>query len=326
MPPDELVWHYTDGAGLLGILTDHVLWATASEFLNDNAEVRLGASRIAAELHESAEAGDPLARLLRSRTRDAETGDGGPSPSTFFILSAARHWDLLAMWRTYGGLGESYAVGLDPTAPLLVLTDEDAALPAELLSSPAAPDDAATADVGYVRQRPWAPVRYGEQEQRQLARAVFDGFGDDVAEARRRLVAGSPTASVVEAMASTLDDVEQALVLIKHPGFMDEREVRHSTSLLHRSGLDGWRGVVRYRPTRYGIAPHLWLTGSTPDATGAGAGGHAALTTSAAPLPIREVAISPSANGRAATASLAALLAARGYDVPVRRSSIPFRG
>ncbi len=325
MTSDELVWHYTDGAGLIGIVTNHVLWATASEFLNDNAEVRLGASLIADELDSFADAGDPLARLLRARTRDAEAGDGGPSPSTFFILSAAQHWDLLAMWRTYGGLGESYAVGLDRSAPLAVLADEDAVLPAELSSSHVRPGDA-VADVGYVRQRAWAPVRYDEQEQRQLARAVFDGFGDDLAEARRRLAAGSPMAAVVEAMASTLDDAEQALVLIKHPGFVDEREVRHSTSLLHRSGLDGWRGVVRYRPTPYGVAPYLWLTGAAADATAQGGGGHAALTRAPGPLPIREVAISPSSNGAAATASLTALLASRGYDVPVRRSSIPFRG
>jgi hypothetical protein len=69
------------------------------------------------------------------------------------------------------------------------------------------------------------------------------------------------------------------------------------------------------------MAPHLWLTGTPEDA-----GDGLALTATAAPLPIRCVAISPSPNGAAAERSLAAMLATHGYDVEVRRSPIPFRG
>ena len=122
-------------------------------------------------------------------------------------------------------------------------------------------------------------------------------------------------------MAETLDDIEQALALIKHEGFHDEREVRHTTVLLRPESLGGWGGVVRYRSTTYGMAPHLWLTGTPEDA-----GDGLPLTATAAPLPIRCVAISPSPNGPAAETSLAAMLATHGYDVEVRRSPIPFRG
>ena len=308
---DGLVWHYTDGPGLLSIVRTHVLWATASGYLNDREEVSLGYHRLQEELDVRAGAGDEFAATLLRQARAADADHSGPSPTSFFILSAAEHWDLLAMWRCYGGAGESYAVGLDPAAPLRVLCD------------PGAPALGGTGLTHLVRQRPWTPVRYFPDGQRALAAAVFDGMEEELAALRARCEREGETtrAAVLETMAETLDDIEQALVLIKHEGFHDEREVRHSTLLLRPENLGEWGGVVRYRSTAYGMAPHLWLTGAAgaPDA-------EHPLTETAAPLPIRCVAISPSPNGPAAENSLSAMLETHGYRVEVRRSPIPFRG
>lgn len=308
---DGLVWHYTDGPGLLSIVRTHVLWATASGYLNDRDEVSLGYRRLQEELDVRVDAGDDFAAGLLRHAREADDGRSGPSPSSFFILSAAQHWDLLAMWRSYGGVGESYAVGLDPTAGLRVLCD---------------PGASALGGAGVThlaRQRAWTPVRYFPEEQRRLAAAVFDGMEDELAALRARTAREGETTreAVLETMAETLDDVEQALALIKHEGFHDEREVRHTTVLLRPEHLGAWAGVVRYRPTAYGMAPHLWLTGTGEDA----ADGHP-FTDTTARLPIRRVAISPSPNGPAAETSLAAMLETHGYQVEVRRSPIPFRG
>lgn len=308
---DGLVWHYTDGPGLLSIVRTHVLWATASGYLNDREEVSLGYRRLQEDLDARADAGDEFAAGLLRHARETDDGRSGPSPSSFFILSAAQHWDLLAMWRSYGGAGESYAVGLDPTASLHVLCD---------------PGASALVGAGVThlaRQRAWSPVRYFPEGQRALAAAVFDGMEDEVAALRARSEAEGETTreAVLETMAETLDDVEQALALIKHEGFHDEREVRHTTVLLRPEDLGAWAGVVRFRPTAYGMAPHLWLTGATDGA----AAGHP-FTDVAGPLPIRCVAISPSPNGPAAERSLAAMLETHGYQVEVRRSPIPFRG
>ena len=307
----DLVWHYTDGPGLLSIVRSHVLWATASGYLNDRDEVSLGYRRLQEELDQRAGAGDEFARGLLRRARESETDHSGPSPSSFFVLSAAEHWDLLAMWRCYGGAGESYAVGLDASAPLRVLCDPGA----EALDGHAV--------THLVRSRPWARVRYSPREQRALAAAVFVGMEDELAALRERAAREGRTThqAVLETMRETLDDIEQALALIKHEGFHDEREVRHSTVLLRPESLGSWGGVVRYRPTAYGMAPHLWLTGGVGDADPT-----TPLTDAAAPLPIRAVAISPSPNGPAAEESLRAMLGSHGYDVEVLRSPIPFRG
>jgi hypothetical protein len=308
---DGLVWHYTNAAGLLSIVNNHVLWATASGYLNDRAEVNLGYHLLEAELDSRAGSGDAFARRVLDGARASERSQAGPSPSSFFILSAAEEGDLLSMWRCYGGERESYALGLDPTAPLRILCDPKAA---------ALESDGTT---HLARQRPWSPVRYDADEQRALAEAVFDGMEGELAALGERVEReGEVTPrAVLETLGETLDDIEQALALIKHPGFRGEQEVRHSTVLLHPSALSGWGGVVRYRPSPYGMAPHLWLTGDDPEATDS-----PPFTSTAARLPVRAVAISPSPNGVAAEGSLRAMLVAHGYDVDVRRSPIPFRG
>ena len=61
-PADGLVWHYTDAAGLLSITSNHVLWATASGFLNDALEVELGVTRMKEALEVKAAGSDDVVR------------------------------------------------------------------------------------------------------------------------------------------------------------------------------------------------------------------------------------------------------------------------
>ena len=142
----EVVWHYTDGPGLISILSGHSLWATSAAFLNDEQEVELGLRRLT----------DRIADLVRAAGGPADITDAvdpratsGPSAATFYILSASDSWDSLPLWRLYGGARESYAIGLDATQPLPVLGDTDGHPEVD-----GAPDD------GFVvRQHRWAPVR-----------------------------------------------------------------------------------------------------------------------------------------------------------------------
>lgn len=55
---DGLVWHYTNGPGLISILSNHVLWATSAPFLNDQQEVALGGELIAQRIIERGQAVD----------------------------------------------------------------------------------------------------------------------------------------------------------------------------------------------------------------------------------------------------------------------------
>ncbi len=187
-----------------------------------------------------------------------------------------------------------------------------------------------------IRRRPWVPVVYDEEGQRRMVDAVLDRLPKALAHVRgldlgeharhtsveRRL--GDLPAEAQADITDLVDQLELALLLTKHAGFRDQRETRLATTLYTEQDArtdSRTSSFVRYRPSRYGIAPYLWLTGAAPNARPGAVG-----TITNSPLPVRGLAISPSANGAAAEASVASLLTACGYaDTPVRRSSIPFR-
>jgi hypothetical protein len=55
MVPPELVYHYTDAAGLLGIISSGTLWATDIEFLNDAQELTYARATVLDELRARAD-------------------------------------------------------------------------------------------------------------------------------------------------------------------------------------------------------------------------------------------------------------------------------
>lgn len=310
----DLVWHYTDGAGLISILANHCLWATSSAFLNDAQEVALGLAGLKTRLRQLA-LDDETYRLLVDGLDP--TDPGALVPSRCYILSAAGAWDLLAMWRLYGGLKESYAIGLDPHARLSVLGDGVSC------------DDAALAEAGvYLNRRRWEAVRYQPEEQDALIDAVVDGLPARLGDLRAALspLRGNGHSGFLPEPAwalvrGVLDELEQALVLIKHEGFIDERETRYSIVMTpweeRAAAVDLESRLLSYRATGYGVAPYLRLTGGTDGL---------AVVDAPAPLPIRAVAISPSPNGSVAEDSVQRLLHSHGYhSVPVLRSQIPYR-
>jgi hypothetical protein len=337
-----VVWHYTDGSGLLSILRHDVLWATSAAFLNDKNEVALGGQRMAERICQLAESShSALLARLAADVRNVSAHGGGPSPSRFFILSASQSWDSLAMWRLYGGAQESYAIGLDAGRPLSVLAAPDPHEP-----DPHEPDPNPLAETSlaekrgriYLKRQPWEPVRYTAPAQQELVDAALYNLREQAevvwSAVENRLDARPfrdldtlPTV-VQQIILEVLDDLEQALLLIKHEGFIDERETRASVVLWERYDDQATARLaarlVRYRSTPYGITPYLELTGC-PDGRPGGTEG--VLTETRRSLPVRAVAISPSPNGPAATLSLKQVLQAHGYGgVPVLRSAIPFRG
>ena len=50
------VWHYTDAAGLMGILEKRELWASSALHMNDTTELNLGVSRVEEAFDEAVHA------------------------------------------------------------------------------------------------------------------------------------------------------------------------------------------------------------------------------------------------------------------------------
>lgn len=115
---EPVVYHYTDAAGVYGILSSGNLWATSARYLNDSSEIR-GAFDMAADVADRHPAGSDASvreglRSFANYVRDS----GGISPNVV-IVSLSEEGDLLSQWRGYG----DYAVGLNWNALRAHLSD-----------------------------------------------------------------------------------------------------------------------------------------------------------------------------------------------------------
>jgi hypothetical protein len=75
----DLLWHYTTGAGLRGILETNVLWATDVRYLNDESELKYALERLD---------GSSMRDWPCYRRAPSETG----SPRSSHSLNGSRQW------------------------------------------------------------------------------------------------------------------------------------------------------------------------------------------------------------------------------------------
>ncbi len=110
------VYHYTDMAGLLGIVSTGELRATEASGMNDPMEVGGGLTRIRSWLELRSD--DPTARdILENVLPDAD-----PFPALSFVLSASLDRDDATQWRLYGDGGDGSCIELDATKRLSIRT------------------------------------------------------------------------------------------------------------------------------------------------------------------------------------------------------------
>jgi hypothetical protein len=107
------LWHYTNEAGLHGILTSRHIRATAFQGLNDRTEITLGQELVqeAAESLRRSSTGAPSG-LWESFLRQYEN-QRLTDMARVFVFSLCEEGDALTMWRAYGGGAAGYAIGFD---------------------------------------------------------------------------------------------------------------------------------------------------------------------------------------------------------------------
>ncbi|MGA2594582.1 MAG: hypothetical protein ABSH32_32175 [Bryobacteraceae bacterium] len=111
--PDQIVWHYTDGAGFLGILQSSQLYATQVAALNDANETR----------HASNLFTKAVKQLIVERVNEQEVmiflntllgfsneNSGSHNISKFFVTSFSGEEDDVTQWDRYGK-PNGYAIG-----------------------------------------------------------------------------------------------------------------------------------------------------------------------------------------------------------------------
>ena len=219
--PDNFLFHYTDGHGLLGILKDKAIWATDAMFLNDRNELLHFApdlldallARIQ-ELRASAQekAGVSIEtidtptlesaqfQLASSAQRTIERFKESPLESRFHVHVACfcEGGDILSQWRGYAS-NKGYAIAVKPQS---------------LQSMVVNPGPSGMGGVydGFSPVVRLDMVRYGSAEARA-----------DIASLLNRLVPPDFISDRgVPSLRGQWNGIE-TLALVKHPAFKEER-------------------------------------------------------------------------------------------------------
>jgi Protein of unknown function (DUF2971) len=238
----DLLYHYTNTAGLIGILTSGSLWATDVSFLNDAQEMRYGREKLvdalAAEGQRLIDSDAPAyganynrGTVMHSAADSIRTDtppDGHP-PVTVYIACFCEDGDLLSQWRGYAE-GSGFAIGFrrDHLARLEYPTEQ--------------------LGVG----RNGTPLRlvkvaYGAAAIDGLIRRVLDEI---VPQPR-----GHPGS---HGWARAQEYVWPSLATIKHEAFREEQEWRLTLSAITddspRQFRSGPLGVTPYRTIEFNLA------------------------------------------------------------------------
>lgn len=111
-PPPKVIYHYTDSAGLLGILDSGKIRLTHIFGLNDPSEVLHGVMQAGEILTERAQHAHPAAKLF-ARKFTATLDRHFQSVAHFFVACFSHDGDELGQWRAYADNGNGFALGFD---------------------------------------------------------------------------------------------------------------------------------------------------------------------------------------------------------------------
>jgi hypothetical protein len=233
------LYHYTDTAGLLGILRSGNVWATHSKYLNDASEFQFAVGllqEVVLEAAADAEA-DSWKDLCRDAVFDSEFSDSaGSAPldddTQFFVACFSEEKDRLSQWRGYGKSIGGYALGFP--------FDHLCAMEKQINNSQAGKTiDSANPQITVGFGRCW----YKKKAQKSWLREAFDRV------LRRLKEGGAPDTSYerdpIKRLGKPdrwLPGVLKAIALMVSPYFKDQafEEERE------------WRFVVRvWRPIRH---------------------------------------------------------------------------
>lgn len=232
--PDDFLFHYTSTSGLIGILSNQLIWLTNAGFLNDTEELAYGANTVARRLRERSEhelstqpsgvSTQYVASTLKGVAESLERfDDGNPIGIPFpFVSCFSKKRDDLSQWRGYATGGYCIAFHRDSLessmSPVGGILDDGQHLP--MLED----------------------VEYGPK-----ASGIVDQHVSNLALFLRDRGQGAPPEGV-DIYFLIKEVLLSCLIRIKHPAFSQESEVR-MYSIDH--------GDVNFRPSALGPVPYM---------------------------------------------------------------------
>jgi hypothetical protein len=220
----DVLYHYTDAVGALGIVERGELWASNAAFLNDSTEL-IYVRKILQEVLDELAAGDGHSRAV---ARYGHSMLRGLSEWFYdvYVACFCENGDLLSQWRGYPRAGGGYSLGFDTR----LLTQGNTAC---------------------------RRIVYDPADQRDILRRLLTTIRD--ARAEFGDVGETTLASFeVQIASQAFYALAECSFCFKHPAFQEEREWRR-VALCHKKGGDGSDGgpVVRMRATPTGLLPYI---------------------------------------------------------------------
>lgn len=230
------VYHYTSSGGLLGMVTSGQLRASEASSLNDLAEVELGWQSVRQWLSKQPDS-QGVSYLVDS------VGSMRQDPQhQVFVLSGTTAGDDANQWRLYAEQGRGYAIEIDGSRPLAVVSKDYAEYSGF---------GTRVTQVAYVLQ--WHHVLYKKLHLDRALSALVT-YVDDELTRIDQIADPEGQEHFAEVLGQEVaDELATIAHLVKSRGFEGEREVRVVVRFL-------WFGKhVGYRAGAYGIAGHVFL-------------------------------------------------------------------
>ena len=117
-PANTLLWHYTNGSGLLGIIQSGSLFATQVSCLNDAEEIKYASSifkSALSTLKDDQTKGKEVRTLAEAALKYFGNDEDYVGSLPYFVACFTQLEDSIGQWQGYGARGENgYAIGFDP--------------------------------------------------------------------------------------------------------------------------------------------------------------------------------------------------------------------
>lgn len=228
-PPPEVLYHYTNASGLLGIIESSRIWATDYRFLNDSSEIQYAVSLFHKIIEKRLlDTDDDITTEFFERCLEKGIAfDGFPK---CHMACFCEKDNLLNQWRVYTSAGGGYAIGFQPKNFRVNDGHE------EIVTN------------NYTILK----IEYNEDKQKSLIEEVINltltclnqfTKGQSVKEAEKIIEKCCHFVRVQTA---------EYLMSFKHPAFAVEEEWR----LCHLSGSP-YDKHIKYRDGQYGLTPYV---------------------------------------------------------------------
>jgi hypothetical protein len=204
--PPPMLYHYTNDAGLAGIIESGRLWFSDIFSLNDPSELRHGLSIAINLLKSRASTARPEVATFASMFERFDLDAGIEAAGHFFICCFSGDGDDLGQWRAYADNGQGFALGFD-TAQL---------------------EDAFTKQKGRpVKQHSTFHVTYDDADLTQIETALTNLIDPLISLPRTIGVRGDPLhAYMMDLLIYHSMNVIRGIMFFKHEAYKNEEEYR----------------------------------------------------------------------------------------------------